>query len=50
MSAAQQADLIVRNIDWLITVDPTRRVVRDAAVAVKGGRFVAVGKTDSPAI
>ena len=22
MNSAQQADLIVRNIDWLITVDP----------------------------
>jgi 5-methylthioadenosine/S-adenosylhomocysteine deaminase len=41
----RQADLIVRNIDWLITVDETRRVVRDAAVAVVGGRFAAVGKT-----
>ena len=45
MSAAQQADLVVRGIDWLITVDPGRRVIRDAAVVVKGGKFVAVGKT-----
>ena len=45
MSAQQQADLIVRNIDWLITVDPKRRVVREAAVAVKDGKFVAVGKS-----
>lgn len=45
MSTANQADLLVRNIDWLITVDPTRRVVRDAAIAVKGGKFAAIGKT-----
>jgi len=45
VSAAQQADLVVRGIDWLITVDPGRRVIRDAAVVVKGGKFVAVGKT-----
>ena len=45
MSAAQQADLVVRDIAWLITVDASRRVVRDAAVAVKDGKFVAVGKT-----
>ncbi len=45
MSPAQQADLLVRGIDWLITVDPARRVIRDAAVVVKGGKFVAVGKT-----
>ncbi|MBI3916901.1 MAG: amidohydrolase family protein [Betaproteobacteria bacterium] len=45
MTTQQQADLIVRNIDWLISVDPTRRVIRDAALAVKDGRFVAVGKS-----
>jgi cytosine/adenosine deaminase-related metal-dependent hydrolase len=44
MSPANQADLLVRNIDWLITVDPQRRVIRDAAVAVKNGKFAAIGK------
>jgi 5-methylthioadenosine/S-adenosylhomocysteine deaminase len=47
MAGGQQADLIVRNIEWLISVDPARRVIRDAALAVKDGRFVAVGKTDA---
>jgi cytosine/adenosine deaminase-related metal-dependent hydrolase len=41
----QNADLLVRGIDWLITVDAERRVIRDAALAVKDGRFAAVGKT-----
>jgi 5-methylthioadenosine/S-adenosylhomocysteine deaminase len=45
MSTAQQADLLVRNIDWLITVDAGRRVIRDAAIAVKDGKFAAIGKT-----
>ena len=45
MSEPQHADLIVRNIDWLITVDPQRRVIRDAALAVKDGAFAAIGKT-----
>src|SRR3989304_5105145 len=45
MSVAQQADLVVRDIAWLMTVAPSRRVVRDAAVVVKDGKFVAVGKT-----
>ncbi|MBI3045282.1 MAG: amidohydrolase family protein [Betaproteobacteria bacterium] len=45
MSTAQQADLLVRNMDWLLTVDPDRRVIRDAAIAVKNGKFAAVGKT-----
>jgi len=41
----QIADLIVRNIDWLISVDATRRVIRDAGIAVQGGQFVAIGKS-----
>ena len=42
---SSQADLIVKNIDWLITVDAKRRIVRDAAVAVRDGKFAAIGKT-----
>ena len=45
MSDPQSADLIVRGIDWLITVDPRRRVIRDGAFAVKDGVFVAIGKS-----
>jgi 5-methylthioadenosine/S-adenosylhomocysteine deaminase len=43
--SAGHADLLVRNIDWLITVDRERRVIRDAALAIANGKFVAVGKT-----
>jgi cytosine/adenosine deaminase-related metal-dependent hydrolase len=43
--ARQEADLVVAGIEWLVTVDPTRRVIRDAAIAVKDGKFAAVGKT-----
>lgn len=45
MAGALQADLIIRGIDWLVTVDAKRRVIRNAAVAIKDGRFAAVGKT-----
>jgi len=45
MGARQQADLLVVNADWAITVDATRRVIRDAGIAVKDGRFVAAGKS-----
>jgi len=45
VTGTQHADLVVRNIDWLISVDATRRVVRDAGVAIRGGQFVAVGKS-----
>jgi 5-methylthioadenosine/S-adenosylhomocysteine deaminase len=41
----QTVDLIIEHIDWLITVDPGRRIIRYAAVAIDGGKFVAVGKT-----
>jgi 5-methylthioadenosine/S-adenosylhomocysteine deaminase len=45
MNEAREADLIITHIDWAITVDATRRVIRDAAVVVKDGSFAAVGKT-----
>jgi 5-methylthioadenosine/S-adenosylhomocysteine deaminase len=41
------ADLLLTNIDWLITVDSGRRIIRDAAMAVKDGQFAAIGKTDA---
>ncbi len=40
-----QADLLIRNIDWAVTVDSERRVIRDAGIAVLDGRFVDVGKS-----
>jgi 5-methylthioadenosine/S-adenosylhomocysteine deaminase len=43
--AVQSVDLIICNIDWLITVDADRRVIRDGAVAVDRGKIVAVGKS-----
>ena len=41
----QNVDLVIQNIEWLITVDAERRVMRDAAIAVLGGKIVAVGKS-----
>ena len=41
----QSVDLIIANIDWMITVDADRRVIRDGAVAVDRGKIVAVGKS-----
>jgi len=38
-------DLFIRNADWLITVDPERRLFTDGAVAIQGDRIVAIGKT-----
>jgi 5-methylthioadenosine/S-adenosylhomocysteine deaminase len=41
----QSVDLVIAGIDWLITVDRGRRILRDAAIAVDRGRIVAIGKT-----
>jgi 5-methylthioadenosine/S-adenosylhomocysteine deaminase len=41
----QTVDLVIKNVDWLITVDRGRRVIRDGALAVAGGKIVAVGKS-----
>lgn len=38
--------LLVKNADYVVTVDRERRIIRDGAVALKGNRIAAVGKTD----
>jgi len=40
-----QIDTIVHSLEWLITVDPGRRVISHAAVAIDAGTIVAVGTT-----
>jgi 5-methylthioadenosine/S-adenosylhomocysteine deaminase len=37
--------LLIQNIDYLITVNKERHIIRDGAVAIEGGRFIGVGKT-----
>ncbi len=37
--------LIIANIDYLVTVDPSRRIIRDGALIIQNGRIAAVGKT-----
>ncbi|MBI2371062.1 MAG: hypothetical protein HYV08_12650 [Deltaproteobacteria bacterium] len=38
-------DILIRDADWLITVDRERRILTDGALAIQGDRIVAVGKT-----
>ncbi len=38
-------DIFLKNADWLVTVDPQRRILTDGALAIQGDRIVAVGKT-----
>ena len=37
--------LIINNTDYLVTVDQSRRIIRDGALVIQDGRIVAVGKT-----
>ncbi len=41
----QPVDLVIADIAWLITMDAGRRVIRDAAIVVDGGKIIAVGKS-----
>jgi len=38
------ADLLIKN-GYVITVDASRRIIRDGAVVVEGDKIVEVGKT-----
>src|SRR3989304_784219 len=39
------ADIFIRNVDWLVTVDGDRRIFTDGALVIQGDRIIAVGKT-----
>ena len=39
------ADLLILDIDWAVTVDAQRRIIRDAGIAIKDGKFAAIGKS-----
>lgn len=39
------ADALILDIDWLLTVDERRRIIRNAGIAVADGKFAAVGKS-----
>ncbi len=43
------ADLLIKNAEYIITVDAERRMIVDGAVGVRGGKIAAVGKTDAVA-
>ena len=42
--------LVIANVDYLVTVDPQRRIIRDGALVIEGDLIAAVGKSaDYPA-
>ena len=38
--------IVIANLDYLITVDASRRIITDGAIVIDGNRIVAVGKTN----
>ena len=45
----QSVDLVIADIDWLITIDAERRIIRDAAIVVDKGKIVAIDKSSEVA-
>jgi len=42
--------LLIKNADWIVTVDPQRRIFRNGSIAIERDRFAFVGKaSDVPA-
>lgn len=41
------ARTLIRNADWVVTVDATRRIVTDGAIAIEGDRIAFVGKASA---
>src|ERR687886_83095 len=37
--------LVINNLDYLVTVDPSRRIIRDGALVIEGTRIAGVGKS-----
>jgi 5-methylthioadenosine/S-adenosylhomocysteine deaminase len=45
------AGLLIRNIDWILTMDPQRRMIRDGAITLSGNRISYVGPSaGAPAV
>ncbi len=41
------ANLLIRNIDWVVTVDGSRRMIADGAIAIRDDRIAAIGKSSA---
>ena len=39
--------ILVKNADWVMTMDPKRRLIRNGAIVIQDDRLIAVGKTDN---
>jgi 5-methylthioadenosine/S-adenosylhomocysteine deaminase len=42
---AQASKVLIEHADWVVTMDPERRILRDGAIAIENDRIVAIGST-----
>ena len=42
---AQPSKILIEHADWVVTMDPERRILRDGAIAIENDRIVAIGST-----
>jgi 5-methylthioadenosine/S-adenosylhomocysteine deaminase len=40
--------IVIDNLDWILTVDPARRMIRSGRIVVDGNRIALVGKAGAP--
>ena len=40
----QKVDFLFKDIDWLITMDSSRRIIKDGALAIQGDKILDIGK------
>ena len=41
--------ILIKSADWVVTMNPERRIFTDGAIAIEGDRIVDIGKTDKVA-
>ena len=45
MKRFSEVDILIKKASWLVTVDKERRIISNGAIAIKGEKIVAVGKS-----
>ena len=46
---AQASRILIEHADWIVTMDPERRIIKDGTIAIEKDRIVAIGTTKETA-
>ena len=46
---AQASRILIEHADWIVTMDPERRIIKDGAIAIEKDRIAAIGTTKETA-